>query len=69
MAHSFKDYAKRARSRFCAGSRKTPIELVMSGKRTIEDGVEMLNQERQRSEHWGFEREVKARDNRVGMEA
>ena len=51
MAHSFKDYAKRAHSRFCAGSRKTPIELVMSGKRTIEDGVEMLDQERQRSEH------------------
>ena len=51
MAHRFMDYAKRARSRFCAGSRKAPIELVLSGKRSLEEWVEVLDQERRRSQH------------------
>jgi hypothetical protein len=42
------DYAKRARRRFCGTSRKTPAELVLSGKRSLEEWVEVLNQERLR---------------------
>ena len=63
MAHRSTDYAKRARSRFCAGSRKAPIELVLSGKRTIEDWVEVLDQERQRCEHRMFKHNANAREN------
>jgi hypothetical protein len=45
------DYAKRARRRFCHGFRhKTPEELVLSGKRTLEEWVEILHQERHRKE-------------------
>jgi hypothetical protein len=46
MAHRPRDYARRARRRFCAGSRKAPIELVLSGQRTLEEWIETLSQER-----------------------
>jgi hypothetical protein len=42
------NYAVRARRRFCDGKRVAPIELVLSGKRSIEKWVETLNQERER---------------------
>ena len=69
MAHRFMDYAKRARSRFCAGSRKAPIELVLSGKRTIEDWVEVLDQERQRCDRRVLEYNAEARDGRLSKKA
>jgi hypothetical protein len=46
MAHRHPDYARRARRRFCAGTRKAPIELVLSGQRSLEEWVEVLFQER-----------------------
>jgi hypothetical protein len=49
--HRLPDYATRARRRFCHGHRdKTPEELVLSGKRTLEEWVEILFQERRRKE-------------------
>jgi hypothetical protein len=42
------NYAVRARRRFCDGKRVAPIDLVLSGKRSIEDWVETLNEERER---------------------
>lgn len=65
MAHRFTDYAKRARSRFCAGSRKAPIELVLSGQRSIEEWVEVLDQERRRSESQVLKHSSKARDEQM----
>ena len=61
MAHRFMDYAKRARSRFCAGSRKAPIDLVLSGKRSLEEWVEVLDQERRRCERQAVKHSSKAR--------
>jgi hypothetical protein len=49
--HRLPDYATRARRRFCHGFRdKTPEELVLTGKRTLEEWVEILFQERRRKE-------------------
>jgi hypothetical protein len=49
--HRLPDYATRARRRFCYGFRdKTPEDLVLSGKRTLEEWVEILFQERRRKE-------------------
>ncbi len=57
------DYAKRARSRFCVGSRKAPIELVLSGKRSLEEWVDVLDQEeRQRCELRADKPSSKARE-------
>ena len=42
------NYAVRARRRFCDGKRVAPMELVLSGKRSLEEWVETLNQERER---------------------
>ena len=51
MSHRLLDYAKRARRRFCAGSHsKTPAELVLSGVRSLEEWVEVLHQERGRTD-------------------
>jgi hypothetical protein len=51
VAHRFVDYAKRARRRFCAGIHGTaPADLVLSGRRTLEEWVEVLHQERERTE-------------------
>ena len=51
MSHRLPDYAKRARRRFCAGTRgKTPAEIVLSGQRSLEEWVEILQQERGRTE-------------------
>ena len=69
MAHRFTDYAKRARSRFCAGTRKAPIELVLSGERSLEEWVEMLDQERRRCERQVIKHSAQARDSRVVKEA
>ena len=65
MAHRFVDYAKRARSRFCAGSRKAPIELVLSGQRSLEEWIEVLDQERRRSESQVLKHSSKARDEQM----
>jgi fatty acid-binding protein DegV len=42
------NYAVRARRRFCENRRVAPIDLVLSGKRSLEDWVEILNEERER---------------------
>ncbi len=39
-----------ARKRFCEGRRIAPIELVLSGKRSLEEWVELLSEERERFE-------------------
>jgi hypothetical protein len=40
-------YAKRARKLFCKGTCFTaPVDLVLSGKRTLEDWASVLEQER-----------------------
>jgi hypothetical protein len=55
--HRLPDYAKRARRRFCAGTRgKTPAELVLSGQRTLEEWVEVLEQERARRDRTNLKR-------------
>lgn len=69
MAHGFSDYAKRARSRFCAGTRKAPIELALSGKRSLEEWVDVLDQERRRCERQVIKHSAQARDSRVVKEA
>ena len=52
MSHHLPGYAKLARRRFCAGTRgKTPAELVLSGVRSLEEWVEVLQQERERTQH------------------
>ena len=43
-------YAMQARKRFCEGRRIAPIELVLSGQRSLEDWVELLHEERERFE-------------------
>ncbi len=50
------NYAVRARRRFCDGKRVAPIDLVLSGKRSLEDWVETLNQERERQAQLGSQR-------------
>ena len=41
-------YAGRARKRFCKGTRfEAPIDLVLSGQRTLEDWVGVLSEERE----------------------
>jgi hypothetical protein len=50
VSYRLPDYAKRARRRFCAGTRgATPADLVLSGRRTLEEWVEILEQERGRT--------------------
>ena len=41
-------YAMQARKRFCAGKRVAPIDLVLSGQRSLEEWVELLHEERER---------------------
>ena len=43
-------YAMQARKRFCAGKRVAPIDLVLSGQRSLEEWVELLHEERERFE-------------------
>jgi hypothetical protein len=67
--HRLPDYAKRARRRFCAGERcKTPAELVLSGKRTLEEWVEVLRQERTRRDRHDLKRAPEARDDLEAFE-
>ena len=41
-------YAQRARRRFCKNTRFTaPVDLILSGKRTLEEWVAVLNEERE----------------------
>ena len=49
MRYSFsKKYAGRARRRFCKNTRFTaPVDLILSGKRTLEEWVAVLNEERE----------------------
>ncbi|NJK45539.1 MAG: hypothetical protein HC933_15830 [Pleurocapsa sp. SU_196_0] len=42
------NYAVRARRIFCAGKRVAPIDLVLSGQRTLEEWVAILGEERER---------------------
>jgi hypothetical protein len=42
------NYAVRARRIFCDGKRIAPIDLVLSGKRSLEEWVEVLREERER---------------------
>ena len=44
------NYALRARRRFCGRLRTTPFELVLSGKRSLEEWIEVLAEERTRRE-------------------
>ena len=37
-----------ARKRFCDGRRIAPIDLVLSGQRSLEEWVELLHEERER---------------------
>jgi hypothetical protein len=63
MSYRLPDYAKRARRRFCAGKRNTtPAELVLSGKRTLEEWVEVLEQERARTARQDLKRAPIPRD-------
>ena len=39
-----------ARKRFCDGKRVAPIDLVLSGQRSLEEWVELLHEERERFE-------------------
>ena len=41
-------YAMQARKRFCQGRRIAPIDLVLSGQHSVEEWVELLNEERER---------------------
>ena len=43
-------YAMQARKRFCDGKRIAPIDLVMSGQRSLEEWVDLLHEERERFE-------------------
>ena len=41
-------YAGRARRRFCKGTRfNAPVDLILSGQRTLEEWVAVLNEERE----------------------
>ena len=43
-----KRYAQRARKRFCKDTRfQAPVDLILSGQRTLEDWVEVLSEERE----------------------
>jgi hypothetical protein len=44
------NYAVRARRIFCDNKRVAPIDLVLSGKRSLEEWVEVLRAERERAE-------------------
>ncbi len=48
MKHQTNDqYAKRARRRFCKGTCfVAPVDLVLSGKRTLEEWTAILSEER-----------------------
>ncbi len=49
MRHSSKSkYAHRARLRFCKNTRySAPIDLILTGKRSLEDWVAVLSEERE----------------------